>query len=146
MRYKLIKKLKNMPENLCAEFENESDAQLFLAIVPDSDKANYQIAESSLSVPSPFNVVAKNQRELVLAKFVTLTDAQDFIRTKLQDDAAQNQDITYYLLDGDEFVEKADQSQASLNQPRNRIRPKPPSLTLRPPGSAYGIYNKDEDE
>lgn len=118
--------------------------------------SQYADGESKLpaTVENPFNVLIRDNfnGELIIANFSLLKDAEAFIEAKVATDADFDIDMTYCILDGERFIEKNNQAilrakaQKKESKPRSMIRPSPLSYRLRPRGSAYGFYNKDDDE
>lgn len=125
---------------------NDEKIKTMLAQYADGD------CELPQSVSDPFNVIIRSSNsEILLAKFSKLDDAEFFVKIKVLEDSNANHDITYYILDGDKFIDKMNQDtiNSAMNkakQSKHSIRPSPLAFRLRPRGSAYGFYNMDDEE
>jgi len=87
------------------------------------------------------------------AKFSTLNDAKAFVEERLATDASHNENITYYLLEGDTLIEQSDQTtfnesqaQSSKKEQKLAFRPTPFPTALRLGPPKWVVDDENEED
>lgn len=143
-------------KQICRLFDNNAILQNFNPNNIDIKNARAQYADGDCELPSsitdPFNVIVRvtSNSELTLAKFSNLKDAKNFVNAKLHADSNINVDMTYYIFDGDKFLEKCDKntmdSTADSKEKKKIFRPTPlPNKPRLGPGSYWVDEEDDKD-
>jgi hypothetical protein len=157
MQYKISRQYSTDAEILCATFCELADANLFIKKIEeidtsvekkpvywlfDNDKLLNKIdpstplhsryAEGRVPLPQaieqPFNIlIPHDNNEHIIASFSHLNDAKLFVAAKLSDNSDNQQNITYFIFDGEHFVEKCNQDTLA-----NLLSKKEKNMVFRP--------------
>ena len=176
MRYKITKQYTQYAESLCAEFFSLDDARAFVnksqninesinvratywifdneKLISELDNEltlTSQYANGNMLLPheveKPFNVmILDNNLETTIAKFANLNDAKIFIEEKLYLDADNNVDITYFIFDGEKFIEKFNKNHGPFGEQKEKKKVFRPTPLPNKPRLGPGGYWVDEDE